>query len=334
MENLIEVKVDKRTELMGVLFLNSDYINEESELVEECNNKEYRDEIINYFSKFKNEKIFKILNEIYQKYYFNHDAPIYLILQLNEDFSYENLPDYPFKDRLGGDQLILDFLNEIPGFVQKTNFLDFFNSHKDFYQTGINQIKNLIKDYNIVGFINNFYKLDLSHVKFTINLMHFATHGNYGVQYNNEFIANCCLRESNDGNINFIDSIDNTLSLYVHEFSHSIINPLTDKYNDIKLEFFNDIKEEMRELYYWNVETIINEHIIRAIEVIFMKLEPKIPNNLQCANNYIADNKEIGFKYIETCVNSLEYYIRHKDEYKNFEDYFPQILEDIKNSQM
>ena len=332
MENLIEVKVDKRTELMGVLLLNSDYINEENELVEECNNKEYRDDIINYFSKFKNEEIFKILNKIYQKYYFNYDAPIYLILQLNEDFTYENLPNYPFRDRLGADKLILDFLNEISNFVQKTKFLEFFNSHKDFYQTGINQIKNLIKEYKIVEFLQDFYKIDLCNVKFIINLMHFASSVNYGTQSNNEFVCNCCLRESNNGKINFIDSVDNTLTLYVHEFSHSIVNPLTDKYNDIKLEFFNEIKEKMQKQNYWHLETIINEHIIRALEVVYMKIESKIPNNLQCANKYITDNKEIGFKYIETCVNSLEYYIKNKDKYKNFEEYFPKILQDIKNS--
>lgn len=332
MENLIEVKVDKRTELMGALLLNSDYVKKEKYLVEECNNIEYRNEIIKHFSKFKDQKIFKILNKIFKKYYFNYDAPIYLILQLNEDFTYENLPDYPFRDRLGADQLILDFLNEIPSFVKQSKFLKFFEDNSDFYKTGIIQIQNLIKDYNIVNFLTEFYKIDLSNVKFIINLMHFATKVNYGTQNNNEFVCNCCLRESKNGKINFIDSVDNTLTLYVHEFSHSIINPLTDIYNDIKLEFFNEIKEKMQKQNYWHLETIINEHIIRAIEIIYMKLEPKIPNNLECAQNYLNSNKEIGFKYIDTCVASLEKYLKNKDKYKNFEEFFPQILKDIKNS--
>lgn len=332
MENLIQVKVDRRTELMGVLLLNSDYLVEENNLVKECNNKEYRDNIFKHFSKFKNKKIFMLLNEIIKKYYFNYDAPIYLILQLNEDFTYKNLPDYPFKDRLGGDKLILDFLNEIPSFVKKTKFLEFYNSNKEFYQIGINQIQTLIKDYNIIGFLNDFYKIDLKNIKFIINLMYFATSSNYGTVNNNEFVANCCLRESKANKINFIDTIDSTLTLYVHEFSHSIVNPLTSKYNDIKLEFFNDIKEKMKNLYYWDIETIINEHIIRALEIVYMKLENKMPNNKECAEKYRNSCFNIGFTYIDICVNSLENYLKNKDKYKNFKEYFPQILKDIKKS--
>lgn len=322
MENLIKVTVDKRTELMGVLLLNSEYITKHADLVAECNNKEYRDKIIEHFSKFKDEKIFKLLNEIFEKYYFNYDAPIYLILQLNEDFTYNKLPNYPFKERLGEDKLILDFLNEIPKFVEKTNFIEFFNSNKDFYKKGINQIENLIKDYKIIDFLTDFYKLDLSHIKFVINLMHFATGSNYGTQNKNEFVCNCCLRKSEDGSINFIDTIDSTLTLYVHEFSHSIINPLIEKYNNIKLDFFNNIKEKMQNMYYWNVETIINEHIIRALEVIYLKKERKIPNHFFCAENYRKHCFNIGFIYIDMCISSLENYIFNKEKYKNFEEYF------------
>ena len=334
MKNLIDVRVDKRTELIGVLLLNSNYITKYSDLIGVCNNKEYRDEILSYFSKFKKEKIFKLLNTIIDKYYFNYDAPIFLILQLNEDFTYDSLPDYPFRERLGSDKLILDFLSEVPKFVEKTKFLEFFDNHKTFYQAGITQIQKLIKKYKIIEFMKQFYKLELSHVKFIINLMHFATMVNYGTNHNNEFVCNCCLRSSKNGKINFIDSIDNTLTLYVHEFSHSLVNPLTHKYNDIKLEYFNDIKESMQKQNYWHIEAIISEHIIRAIEIIYMKQESKIPNNLKCAENYLEFNKTIGFKYIENCVTSLENYINNIENYKNFEEYFSQILKDIKNAKI
>ena len=325
--SLINVKVDKRCELMGVLLLISNYNKEDADLIEECNNKEYRDKIFSWFNKFKNEKCVKLLNEIIDKLCFNYDAPIYLIEQLNEDYTYEKLLDYPFKERLQSSKLVIDFLNEIPNFVKKTNFEEFFESNKNFYQTGINQIKNLIKDYNIVGFLKDFYKTDFKDVNFFINLMHFATHGNYGVNINNNYICNACLRKSEDGKINFIDEKFNTLSLYVHEFSHSIINPLTDKYSDIKLDFFNDIYDKMKRLVYSSAEVIIDEHIIRGIEIVFSK---GLKGGQDFAEEYIKDNIDSGFIYIETVVKSLENYLKNIDIYKNFEEYFPTILIDIK----
>ena len=46
-----------------------------------------------------------------------------------------------------------------------------YEKNKDFYLLPITQIKNLIRDYNIVKFMKDFYNMDLSNVKFVINLM-------------------------------------------------------------------------------------------------------------------------------------------------------------------
>ena len=86
---MIQVKVDKRTELLGIMLLISDYSKKNSKLIEECGNKDYRDSILKNFSKFKEDITIKLLNYIINNYCFNYDAPIYLISQLNEDYSYE-----------------------------------------------------------------------------------------------------------------------------------------------------------------------------------------------------------------------------------------------------
>lgn len=122
--------------------------------------------------------------------------------------------------------------------------------------------------------------------------------------------------------------LDNYL---IHEFSHGIINDLTDKYSEIYKDIeFDDIMEKMKSLAYGTKKTIINEHIIRAIECVYV-------------NKYYGDNaknkikeweKEMGFKYIESCINSIEEYMNNLDKYKTFEEFFPTILTSLTKSRI
>ena len=323
---MINVIVDKKSELLGIMLLISNYNEQCPELIEEMGNKEYRNKILNQFSQYKNEKTIKLLNRIIHRFSFNYDAPIYLISELNDDFSFSNLPSYPFKERLNSSPIVIEFLKSLKDFSKKINFDKFYYENKSFYNIGINQIEQLIKDYQIVEFLTEFYKTDFKDVKFTINLMYYATHGNYGINVNNNFICNQCLRPPINNTVNFIDSVDNTLTLYVHEFSHSVINPLTDKYSNIKIDVFNDIFDKMKNMAYIYPETIINEHIVRSVEIIFLEKYFNEDYVEKWKNEYM----NIGFKYINNVYEKLNYYIKNQKNYKNFEEFFPNILEVFK----
>ena len=117
--------------------------------------------------------------------------------------------------------------------------------------------------------------------------------------------------------INFIDEKHNTLTLYVHEFSHSIVNEITDKYNNLPNDFFDDIKYVMTKMHYNLNNTIIDEHVIRAIEIIYLKYAVNSKESLKYADKLIKEYKEIGFIYIEACIKSLENY--YKELKKRFE---------------
>ena len=56
----IEISVDRRTELLGILLLISDYNKDFGFLIEECGNKEYREKIFNNFNQFKNDGIIPV----------------------------------------------------------------------------------------------------------------------------------------------------------------------------------------------------------------------------------------------------------------------------------
>ncbi len=208
----IKVCVDKKTELMGVLLLISDYGKLYPELVEVCHNEEYREKVYKHFAAFKNEKAVKLLNEICNKLNFCYDAPIALILQLDENFKFDALLPYPFEERLESSNLVIEFLNELPHFVEVSRFEEFYNSNQKFYSKILEETERFINPDMIEEFFNEFYKMDIS-TKFVINLLPHSTNGNYGVGPKGEIGCNLGAKEV-DGKLAFV--WDDVGDLFVH----------------------------------------------------------------------------------------------------------------------
>lgn len=330
MDNIL-ITVDKRTELLGILLLISNYNKNYGFLIEECGNKDYREKIFTNFSQFKNERAVKLLNQIFDKLNFSYDAPVSLFLQLNEDFSFSELDNYPFKTRLKSSKLVIDFLNELQNFAKTINFEEFYNSNKQFYNDIIEETNSKIDVERVVDFISSFYKMDISNIKFILNLLPYTTRCNFGTNHDNITYSNVGLKRFQQKELTFIcDNDFGTLAL--HEFSHSIINPLTDKYSTIKRNAFADIWEQMVKNAYGDVKTIINEHIIRALEIFYLKHIIKTEEAIKLASIILEKEVQNGFKYIATCLECLENYYSHINEYMDFEEYFPLIIQELEKA--
>lgn len=329
--NNISITVDRRTELLGIMLLPSDYNKNFAFLIEECGNKEYREKIFSNFSQFKNEKAIQLLNQIFEELNFRYDAPVSLFLQLNKDFTFDSLDEYPFETRLNKSQLVINFLNELPNFAETINFEEYYNSNQTFYEEIINETNEKINVENIVSFISSFYKMDISNIQFVINLLPYTTNGNFGSNHSNINYSNLGLKKFQKNPLTFVtDNNHGTLAL--HEFSHSIINPLTSKHSKIKGIAFSDIWDIMSQKAYGNVETIINEHIIRALEIFYLKNILKTKETQLLASEKLDREINNGFKHITCCLESLEKYYANIEQYEDFEEFFPEILKAIEIS--
>ena len=327
----ILITVDKRTELLGIMLLLSNYNKNHNFLIEECGNKDYREKIFSTFSKYKNEKAVQILNQIFDELNFRYDAPVSLFLQLNDDFTYSSLDKYPFETRLNKSQLVLDFLKELPNFAKTINFEEYYESNRDFYNDIINETNSKIDVEKVVDFIAEFYNMDISNIKFVINLLPYTTNGNFGSNHKDITYSNLGLKRFQNKELTFIRDQDHG-TLALHEFSHSIVNPLTSKYSTIKGKAFADIWEIMVNKAYGDAETIINEHIIRALEIFYLKNILNTEGTKHLAKEKLEREINVGFKYIETCLNSLEDYYHDINQYKDFEEYFPTLLKNLENA--
>ena len=327
----INVCVDKRTELMGVLLLISEYGKLYPELVEVCNNEDYREKIFKHFATFKNEKAVKLLNEICNKLSFNVDAPISLIWQLDENYKFDKLLPYPFEKRLKSSNLVIEFLNELPHFVEVSGFEEFYKSNQKFYNKIIKETEKSVRPDEIEKFFNEFYKMDIP-TKFVINLLPHSTHGNYGVKSKGTIVCNLCA-ENVKGELAFVyNDVGNVI---VHEFSHPIVNPLVDKYAKLPKNYFKKIYPKMiKARYNTDDYNILHELVIRAIEYVWIKYCYKSIHKgrtpTEQAEFVKGKHIEIGFIYLDIMVKLIEEYYLNRDKYANFEAFMPTLIKQFK----
>lgn len=106
----LELRVDRRTELLGIIQRISKYNEKYPHLLEKYGNKEYVEEIEKRFNKYKTHPLINLFNDIVFNLNFSYDAPVQLFLELNDDFTFDSLMDYPFKTRLKSDKRVIEFL--------------------------------------------------------------------------------------------------------------------------------------------------------------------------------------------------------------------------------
>ena len=322
----IEVRVDRRTELLGIIEYISNYKVRYPNLLERFGNKDYLDKIEKLFSKYKDHKVIKLFDLIVETNNFSYDATTALFLELNDDFTYGELNDYPFKLRLKEDPLVIEMLDLLPEFVKIIEFDKYYESNKELYQIYVTSAGKQIRNDNIISFMNNYYNLKMNK-KFVVNLMPYQTRTNQGTNNKKEIVSNCSIaNRSHDDSDMFPSYRDITYLLY-HEFSHSFINPLTEIYCNIEKydDTFKKIFPIMKKLHYGDNYTIINEHIIRALTLRYIYYNGNEEVYRKVKNEEISD----GFEGIGAVLDSLIVYEENRDKYNSIEDFYPYLLETL-----
>lgn len=202
--NKVEVRIDKRTELMSVLLYVSNYRKEFPHLVLFNKDVEYVRDVHEAFSKFANHKAVELLNEIVEKLNFSYNAPFQLAWELKEDYSIDKLLADPFKDRLQSAPVVESFMKEIKDFAEKSNFEQFYNEHLEYYQKCIDRAKTAI-DFEELSHFEEFFK-EKTKREYIVNLLPLcARNGSfYDLRYDDKFIEN--LTNDETGKFNGIEN--------------------------------------------------------------------------------------------------------------------------------
>jgi hypothetical protein len=151
---------------------------------------------------------------------------------------------------------------------------------------------------------------------------------NFGCSRDNESISNISVRIDSNNNLkkwNYDIS-----ELFFHEFSHPIINPLSDKYlGDISSPLSEKTLKALEERAYCNGPCYFDESVIRAMTIIYHDYVSKSDADEE---EYIQDEEEIGFVHTRLLLKKLKEFEKQD---KSIEEFYPQLkdvfLTDVEN---
>lgn len=335
----IKVEVDPRIELLTTIQYLADY-----KRISRINSK-YKDDIDEYFKYYKDHEAVVQFKEL-SKRNFNYEGPIDYILnctqlpdlQLSENISYSS------KQLQVGVKDLDEFRKEVKRFYKDSNFKEFYNNHEELYTDIISKYtedsqikKDILALENYHGYKQNSYNIILS------PLIH---SGGYGPNLNEDNgrydayqvvgpIISQEIYEEYDKDKEKIKNIKDIVKLFeinksvmIHEFNHTYLNNTIEKpyfsmINDKKPKTDKYLKSFPKSYSDWN--TIVNEYFVRAITARVLFLQ----NEKEEYENAIKNDKKSGFEHIEKLTEKLKQYENNRDKYKQIEDFYPKLLDEL-----
>ena len=222
---------------------------------------------------------------------------------------------------------------QLTSFYQDSRFHDFFVNHQSVYDEKLNSFRQNVFPYVHEDWYPKFYGTESKENFVVVLAFNNGTNG-YG-----------CERQLSDGTREAYsvigifgwmdiarDAVDFSTTI-IHEFNHSFVNPILENSQanqDLLREsgewFYNLLKWTMQNQSYGNWQTMINESIVRAGEVIY-----------RFDNNYTADQIEQlagyqiarGFLWTPELVEQLRIYSQNRDKYKTLADFYPELIKCI-----
>ena len=308
-ENHVEctINVDKRMELLSAVQILTSW--RDTGIWRE--NYTYKQDMLDYFTPYSNLTAVVMCEELIEQD-FSFDAPVNLMLHLSDPPELDIV--VPFSDylvsRAGNDTILEDFVRALREFYTVTNFENFWQSHLSFYSdveerasTDIDLLGTVQKLENYFGTQQHGYHVVLAPVFL----------GSYGprVKVNGSLDVYSVLSP-----IRTTGDFPVFGAALFHEFAHSFVNPVTEEFRGEFIgpeKLYEPIATEMNSLEYDDWETMINEHLLRAIEVIVYNQTIEI-----------TYHEQLGFIYIRPLISFLSEYDSSNETFREF---YPQIVD-------
>lgn len=222
-----------------------------------------------------------------------------------------------------------EFLKAFNEFYVLTSFNKYMTEHKRIYSKIITEVNTIKPGGVLITTMEDFYQQKFNRYYLVPSYNMLPTTG-FGIADN---------RSNNIYNIfgpfSFQHFGDNTLvtgfnfkdklaGLSIHEFGHSFVNPILEEVPDSIKKMTNHLFEPIRELMQqqayptWNI--CLNEHFVRAGEIIIARKMGKYSE----AADGLASNIKKGFRYLPFIVEELE---RYNIAGKRRQKYSEQVLQ-------
>ena len=324
----LHISIDPRMELLATVQLLSNYPVVNRDLP-------YSKDILTYFEPFSSQEAVTLTNSLLQNHGFSYDAPVTFMLYLSQ--LPELKPQIKFSDyllkRSGEGENLEQYRKSLRGFAETSNFEAFWNSKASFYNQILDMTIADMGGKDLVKAMEDYF----NETKGSYNIVIApAFRGGYGPKIpdadGKEKIYACLSTTNIKDAIPYLSG--NNLLYYVwHEFGHSFVNPLSDKYTDrvtSSNKLFEPIKNWMSRQAYGDWKTCVNEHIIRAIHVRLMELHIDTQQSKALLENELKSH----FIYIEPLIEKLKDFEQQRDKnHITFSEFYPELLNVLESLQ-
>ena len=327
--NGMNIMIDPRIELLSVVQFLSSY-DEKYDLITN-ENFAYKDAVKDYFSKYSKNQVVKTFDKMSSEG-FSFDAPPAAMLYLSNPLEVsqkQELTDY-LKGR-SGEGSFKKFTSQLREFSIKSSFDEFYKENKEMYRSILEENAKLLEGASYIDDIEGYY--NMKNNSYNIILAPLFHPGGFGPRVKNDSgtydIYSIQGPTSVENNIPMFGDKESFKYLAWHEFSHSFVNPVTEEnakeINKYK-KLYDPIADVMSKQAYTNWETCVNEHIVRAVTSRLTYIH----NGKDEYEKAVAFEKSRGFYYVEDLIKKLEEFEKNNDNYKDFKEFYPELIEVFK----
>ncbi|MUP44674.1 DUF4932 domain-containing protein [Gramella sp. BOM4] len=323
--NVSKPIVDKRIELLSIAFRLAESPEYSSEVF-----SLYTNRIEAYYSEFKDHELIEFIKKIRQKDGVGYDAVMKMAVHLDEDLN----PRIEFNEKIPevrwGRKNAYEFVGLLKDFYHETRTKEFFENNEELYAEAS---ERFLPVYEMLDekWYTDFYGNEPREKFIIINGLGNGG-GNFGASVElpggkKEIYAIMGTWNTDaEGMVKF--PVEAYFSTLLHEFNHSFVNELLknkeESFRESAEIIFEVVKEEMKNGAYGSWQTMINEALVRAAVIKYMK-DHSFPEDQISLE--ISEQRNRGFIWIEDLVSELEFYDKHRAQFSTLEDYFPKLAE-------
>lgn len=326
-QHKIQPYVDERVELMSSIFRLID-----AREYSDNNNKLYVEDIQKAFGNYKNQDFLNSVKELRNNDGIGYDAVMAIAVRLElknggVKLSNENTQTL---DKRWNKEKVSEFMKGLNQYYKTSKFHQFYESHEKDYQ----QAAKAFSDSVLVKFnqdwYNQFYGKQPNE-EYKVFIGYGNGGGNYGPRVSKKSGKDIVYAIVSGGDFNgrqLTYSSDYAPTL-IHEFNHSFVNYILET-KDYKKELevagkqiLEAVKKPMAEQAYTNWETIINESLVRAAVIIYMK-ENQFSE--KAIKEEYKDQRNRQFLWMPELVELLEEYQKNRKQYSSLETFYPNIV--------
>ena len=328
-QSKVPVKIDPRVELCSIAFRLAGAKEYSSNV-----NATYIKDIEEHFNAYENDTLIRYVKYLRDRTFIGYDAVMTIAVSLQGKNGKYTLPTHEKAIEILYDNSgrwnkwnAPEFIRLLNEFYEKSDFETFFRSHKKYYDSLVEKFN---KEVNLdANWFPDFYGTHTED-KYHVIIAPSCGNSNYGPHTYSENGGKNIYAVL--GVFNFEEDGSPTFSykreIVVHEMNHSYINPLTetthiaDHIKDSGDKIMAVVGEDMKMQAYADFKTVINESLVRAAVIRYMK-DHCLP--VEDIKTEIISQKNLSYYWIEGLDSLYEEYDNHRDIYPDMQSFYPHI---------